>query len=111
MPAIPWWVKLLGAGAVVLALNFVGWKVADWYQASIKLAKVQAQLDAERKAHAQSEAARIKLSADLATEEGKTHETVREVIRIVPRLVRDDRACDLSDEVVTQLNHIRGYDK
>lgn len=109
--SFPLWVKVLFWGALVSGVALFGWKANGWRLEAVRAGQLDVQLAAERAAHQQSEAARIKLSADLATAEGEIHETVREVVRRVPVLVHDNRACDLGDETVTQLNHIRGYEK
>lgn len=111
MMTIPLWVRLAFWAVLLTGGAWLGWNVQSWRMDAAKLKTVQLQLDTERDQHAQSEAARINLASKLATEQGKIHEVVRESIRRVPVLVRDNRACDLDDETVSELNRARGYDK
>lgn len=106
----PLWVKVLFWGGLVSGVALFGWKANGWRLEAARAGQLDAQLTAERTAHQQSEAARIKFSADLAAAEGKTRVEIREVIRKVPQIIHDNRVCDLSDETVSQLNHVRGYD-
>lgn len=108
--------RIVGIAFLCIALPIAGWVIKGKFERAAEadalatqLEASRAQIDAERKAHAESEAARIKISAELAVAEGQVHETVREVVRKVPVLVRDNRACDLSDELTSQLNKLRGY--
>lgn len=108
---VPFWAKFLFWGAIVSAIALFGWKANGWRLEAIRAGQLEAQLNAERLALQQSEALRVKVSADLAAAEQNVRVEVREVERKVPQLIHDDRACDLSDETVSQLNKIRGYDK
>lgn len=103
--------RLVGIAALCIALPIGAWYVKGKFERAAEADQLETQLKTERKAHADSEAARVKISAELAAAEGKVRVEVRETIKRIPVLVPDKRDCDLSDEVTTQLNRLRGYEK
>lgn len=111
MPVIPLWGKLLFWMALAGGIAFAGWKVNGWRMDSARASQLETQLSAERTARLDSDKARLKLSLELAESETKVRTEIKETIKRVPVLIHDNRACDLSDETVSQLNRVRGYDK
>lgn len=110
MISVPLWVRLTLWAVLLLGGAWRGWKVESWREGAARAVVLRAALDGERQARAQSEAARLKLAADLARGSAAVHTQIKEVIKHVPLLVHDLRECDLSDELVGVLNRARGYD-
>ena len=107
MITIPLWARLAFWAVLLTGGAALGWTIESWREGTARAATLQTQLTAERKAHGESEAARLKLAADIAQASGIVHTQIKEVIKNVPRLVRDLRECDLSDELVGVLNRAR----
>ena len=110
MISIPLWVRLVFWAVLLVGGSWLGWNVESWREGAAQAVTLRAQLDGERAARAASEAARLKLAADLAGASAAVHTQIKESIKRVPVLVHDSRACDLSDELVGVLNRARGYD-
>lgn len=110
MITIPLWVRLSFWAVLLTGGGWIAWHVQDWRHRAAEADALEARLKAVIEAHAESEAARIKMAGDLAAAQGKVHTVIKEVIRRVPTLVRDDRVCDFSGELTGVLNRARGYD-
>lgn len=102
--------RWIGAGFLSVALFAGGIWIKGKIERAAEADRLLTQLTHEREAHANSEAARIKMAGDLAAAQGNIHTVIKEVIRRVPTLVRDDRVCDFSGELTGVLNRARGYD-
>ena len=107
MITIPLWARLSFWAVLLTGGAALGWTLESWREGAARAAALQTQLTTERNAHGESESARLKLAADLAHAGGIVHTQIKEVIKNVPRLVRDLRECDLSDELVGVLNRAR----
>lgn len=110
MISIPLWARLSFWAVLLVGGGWIAWHVQDWRQRAAEADALEARLKAVIEAHAESEAARIKMAGDLAAAQGNIHTVIKEVIRRVPTLVRDDRVCDFSGELTGVLNRARGYD-
>ena len=107
MVTIPLWARLTFWAVLLTGGAALGWTLESWREGAARAATLQTQLASERIARSESEAARLKLAADLVQASGIVHTQIKEVIKNVPRLVRDLRECDLSDELVGVLNRAR----
>ena len=110
MIALPLWARLIFWAVLLAGGVYLGWTVESWREGAANARALKAQLETERDQHAKSEASRIRLAGDLAKATGTIHIQIKEVIRRVPQLIRDDRACDFSGELIGVLNRTRGYD-
>lgn len=66
-------------------------------------------LKTERTLRATAEAANAKTSAELAKHDEQVRTVIKVVVRDVPRLIPDNRVCDISPEALKRINCARGY--
>jgi len=102
--------RWIGAGLLCVGLVAGGYYVKAKFVRAAEADALEQTLKAERTAHTQSEAARIRSAGNLAAQSDKVRVVIKEVIRRVPQLVHDDRACDFNGELTGVLNRARGYD-
>ena len=95
--------RVIGIVAGVMLIFWVGYSMgARHTKARIEGAITSAVIERA----ADDAAAAVDISSDLRASEIQRGENVREVIREVPVLIRDNRECDLPADVIKRLNEV-----
>jgi len=99
--------KPIALGLLVAAVICAGWNVAKWKQRSDLLDAAKAEIRHQIERTARSDADRLALEVKIAGREDAVKQGAKIIKETVVEYVKDNRDCDVSEPVASQLQRAR----